>query len=66
MKTVVYQSYRTHDVPPWVEACLQSTRAWAASRGFQHRFLDDRFFDFCPRWYRQRVNDAAAITLRGE
>lgn len=55
MKTIVYQSFRTHDVPPWLEACLQSARNWAAARGFDYRFFDDRFFDFCPPWYRQRV-----------
>jgi hypothetical protein len=57
VKTVVYQSFRTRGVPPWVEACLQSTRAWATSRGCEHRFFDDAFFDFCPPWYRQRVGE---------
>ena len=55
MKTIVYQSFRTSDVPPWIETCLRSAREWAASCGFEYRFFDDRFFDFCPAWYRQRV-----------
>ena len=55
MKTVVYQSFRAHDCPPWLEACMRSARTWAESRGFAYRFFDDRFFDFCPPWYRQRV-----------
>jgi hypothetical protein len=55
LKTVVYQSFRTADVPPWIETCLRSAREWAAARGIEHRFFDDGFFDFCPAWYRQRV-----------
>jgi len=55
VKTVVYQSFRTADVPPWIDACLRSAREWAAARGFEYRFFDDGFFDFCPPWYRQRV-----------
>jgi hypothetical protein len=55
VKTIVYQSFRTSDVPPWVEPCLRSVREWAAARGFEYRFFDDSFFDFCPEWYRQRV-----------
>jgi hypothetical protein len=55
VKTIAYQSFRTSDVPPWIETCLGSAREWAASKGFEYRFFDDGFFDFCPAWYRQRV-----------
>ena len=55
LKTIVYQSYRTTDVPPWVQTCLSSARGWSESRGFDYRFLDDRFFEYCPAWYRDKV-----------
>jgi hypothetical protein len=55
VKTVVYQSFRTSDVPAWMERCLGSARAWAAAKGFEYRFFDDQFFELCPEWYRQRV-----------
>jgi hypothetical protein len=55
VKTVVFQSYRTHDVAPWVTTCLQSAETWASQRGFGYHFVDDRFFDYCPPWYRQKV-----------
>ena len=54
-QTIVYQSYRTADVPPWLETCLRSAREWAAARGFEYRYFDDRFFEFCPPWYRDAV-----------
>jgi hypothetical protein len=53
LKTVVYQSYRTHNVAPWISRCMKSVRDWTVSRGFEYRFIDDRFFDYVPDWYRQ-------------
>ena len=53
MKTVVYQSYRTHDVPRWVTRCMQSVTQWARVQQFEYRFIDDRLFDYVPPWYRQ-------------
>jgi len=55
MRTVVYQSYRTHDVPTWITRCLQTVRDWTAAQGFEYRFLDDRLFTYAPAWYRQKV-----------
>lgn len=54
MKTVVLQSFRTHDVPPWLAACLHSVRGWAQQQGWQHRFMDDAFFGLAPEAARQR------------
>lgn len=56
METVVYQSYRTHDVPVWIERCLSTVRAWASLQGFDYRFIDDRLFDYVSAWYRQKVS----------
>lgn len=52
--TVVLQSFRTHDVPPWLQACLHSVRGWAQQQGWQWRFMDDAFFGLAPDWARQR------------
>ena len=57
VKTVVYQSYRTFDVPTWINRCMQTVQRWAASQGFDYRFIDDRLFAYAPEWYRQKVSD---------
>jgi hypothetical protein len=53
MQTLIVQSYRTHDVAPWISDCLQSVRAWAAARGYSYEFVDDRLFDYAPAWVKQ-------------
>ena len=59
MKTLVYQSFRTKDVPTWISLCLDSVRRWAASSGFEYRFFDDAFFDLVP----SRVRGAASAYI---
>ncbi len=53
LKTIVYQSYRTHGVAAWLQRCMQSTQSWTRSQGFDYQFIDDRFFDCVPEWYRR-------------
>ncbi len=55
MKTVVYQSYRTVNVPPWINRCMGTVRDWTVQNDFDYRFIDDRLFEYVPPWYRQRV-----------
>lgn len=55
MKTIVYQSYRTTDVPPWIESCMRTVRSWAAARSHEYRFIDDRLFEYAPAWYREKA-----------
>jgi hypothetical protein len=38
-----------------IAACLQSARGWADQSGFDYHFVDDRLFDYCPPWYREKV-----------
>jgi hypothetical protein len=57
MKTVVYQSYRTVDVPKWMKECMNSVRLWAEKKGFDYVFLDDRFLEYAPAWYRSAARD---------
>jgi hypothetical protein len=61
LKTVVYQSYRTTGVPAWIERCMGTVRGWAASKNFEYVFIDDRLFDYAPRWYRERVGDQVQL-----
>ncbi|MBX3118690.1 MAG: hypothetical protein KF784_06465 [Fimbriimonadaceae bacterium] len=55
MRTVVYQSYRTFDVPLFIADCLDSVRAWADQSGFEYRFYDDDLFDRVPDWFKEKV-----------
>ena len=56
-RTVVYQSFRTSNVPAWMTACMESAKQWAQASGFEYRFYDDQFFGFCPPWYREQVSN---------
>lgn len=53
MKTVVYQSYRTTNVPEWIDACLDSVRAWATARGYDYRFVGDEILWRVPESLRE-------------
>ena len=57
MKTIVYQSYRTHDVPAWMTRCMASVRAWSGAQRYEYRFVDDSLFDYVPDWYRRGAGD---------
>jgi hypothetical protein len=55
VSTIVFQSFRTRDVPRYITACLTSVRTWAQGAGYTYQFLDDRFLDLVPSWYRQKA-----------
>lgn len=57
MRTVIIQSYRTHNVPSWITRCLASVLAWTKSRGYDHWMTDDRVFSLCGQDYLARVGD---------
>lgn len=61
LKTVVYQSYRTTDVPGWIHRCMQTVKDWAALKRFDYAFVDDRLFEYAPPWYRERVNNQVQL-----
>jgi len=62
MNTIVYQSYRTEDVPSWIERCMASVRNWAGAMDFEYRFIDDRIFDCLPDWYRSASPNVRVLT----
>jgi hypothetical protein len=61
VKTVVYQSYRRTEVPGWIARCMQTVEHWAALKGFDYVFIDDRLFDYVPSWYREKVRGQVQI-----
>jgi hypothetical protein len=56
MKSIVYQSYRTHQVPDWITTCMQTVRAWADANAFEYRFIDDSFLAYAPDWFRAKTD----------
>ena len=56
MRTVVYQSYRSDQVPTWLSSCMRTVREWASESGYEYRLFDDEFFSFAPDWFRQRAD----------
>lgn len=54
-RTVVFQSFRNVDVPAWLNRCLQTVQFWSRAKGYEYLFVDDRFFDCVPDWYREKV-----------
>ncbi len=55
MRTVVYQSYRTFDVPDIIAKCLATVREWASDSGYEYRFFDDVLFDKVPEWFKEKA-----------
>jgi hypothetical protein len=60
--TVVYQSFRTQNVPQWISRCMQSAREWAAMRGFDYHFVDDRLFEYVPAELRARTQNKVILS----
>lgn len=56
MKTIVYQSYRTDNVPTWINTCMQTVKDWATLKNFDYQMIDDKLFDYVPDWYKEKVN----------
>ncbi len=55
MKTIVYQSFRTSNVPGFISSCLNEAKAWAKQHGFDYRLYDDAFFELIPAELRARA-----------
>gem|GEM_PF-400432 len=55
-KIVVYQSYRTQNVPEFISGCMESVRNWARANNYAYRFYDDALFDLVPEWFREKVS----------
>ncbi|MGK7912548.1 MAG: hypothetical protein AB4050_13885 [Synechococcus sp.] len=55
--TIVYQSFRTDNVPDWIHICMDSVKHWSEINGFDYLFVGDELFEYSPDWYRQRVQN---------
>ncbi len=68
--TLIVQSYRTTRVSSWIIACMASVKQWATDKNYAYEFVDDRFFEPVPDWYRKKcikqilpVTDLARLLL---
>lgn len=52
MRTIVIQSYRTVDIPAWLQRCMQTVEAWTKSNGYEYEFIDDALFEYVPERFR--------------
>lgn len=62
MNTIVFQSYRTHNIPRWIKRCLESVQSWAQMSGFTYRLIDDSFLALAPDWYRAKTSEYITLT----
>jgi len=62
MNTLVIQSFRNHDIPPWIQRCLDSVRVWCDVQGFQRCFIGDEIFDLVPDWYLEKTGKGPVAT----
>lgn len=60
-RTVILQSFRTVDVPAWIQVCMQSVRSWAEQSQFGYKFLGDDLLRLVPNWFSNRA--ASHITV---
>ena len=59
--TLVVQSFKSGEIPGWLNACLNSVRLWANKAGFDYQFVDDEIFDLLPKNYRQIADKRVPI-----
>ncbi|MDR3521244.1 MAG: hypothetical protein P4L54_06470 [Acidocella sp.] len=61
--TIVIQTFRQHDIPPWIARCLASVRAWALLHGHDYVLAGDEFFELCgPEYLARGKKNPQAIT----
>jgi hypothetical protein len=51
---VVLQSFRSYDVPAWIQRCMASVRSWAEQRHFTYAFVGDELLALPPDWFRKK------------
>jgi hypothetical protein len=61
MRTLVIQSFRDHDVPEWLEKCMNSVQEWSRQIGFSYKKLGDEFFQLAPQWYRNKAGSLITV-----
>lgn len=56
MRTRIIQSYRTSNVPAWIDTCMTSVQKWSSARQFDYHFVGDEIFDRVPTWYLDKTS----------
>ena len=52
--TVVFQTFRSHTIPAWIQRCLDSVQKWAGLHEHDYSLEGDEFYDLCGPEYRAR------------
>lgn len=61
--TTIIQSYRTKDVPAWIQTCMGSVKQLAETNGWLYKFKGDEFFDLASnKVKRQCENNIYALS----
>lgn len=56
MKHIIIQSFRTTNVPSWIERCMLSVRMWAEEQGYEYQFYDDVIFKMIPDQVMKKID----------
>ena len=59
--TLVFQTYKTENVPAWIERCRDSVQHWAKMHGYDYTFLDDGFFTIASGQLREKIGSADSL-----
>ena len=54
-KMLIIQSFRSVEVPPWIERCLRSVEQWAVAAGHEYLLVGDEAFSLCGEEYLARA-----------
>jgi len=61
--TIVIQTFRNHNIPPWIQRCLDSVRGWAQLRDYDYVLHGDEFYELCgPEYLSRGKKGPQAIT----
>ena len=61
--SIVIQTFRNHNIPRWIQRCLDSVRKWAELQKYDYWLAGDEFYDLCgPEYLRRGDKNPQAIT----
>jgi len=53
--TIILQSHRESGLPDWIDACLESVRAWSTCAGYDYQFTGDEMLQRVPSLWREKT-----------
>jgi hypothetical protein len=61
--TIVIQTFRNHNIPAWIQRCLDSVQKWAGLHEHDYLLAGDEFYDLCgPEYLARGSKNPMAIT----